>query len=89
MKDALLGRTVAQRYRLISRLGAGGFAQVFLARHVLIDRLSAIKILHPHLGSEPSYRERFLREARAVNRINHPNIVEISDSARTPGWSTW
>ncbi len=74
---------------------------VYLARHVLIERLSAIKVLDesllgeevPPSGSrgrdghlppgESPYREHFLREARAVNRINHPNIVEISDYGET------
>jgi serine/threonine-protein kinase len=77
--DPLLGRTLAARYRLVRQLGSGGMAVVYLARHVLIERLSAIKILRPDLAMNPSHRERFLREARAVNRINHPNIVEITD----------
>ncbi|CAN5821557.1 hypothetical protein BH09MYX1_BH09MYX1_39570 [soil metagenome] len=77
--DPLLGRTLSSRYRLIKKLGAGGMATVYLARHVMIDRLNAIKILRKDLGLDPLYRERFLREARAVNRINHPNIVEITD----------
>lgn len=81
----LLGRTIAERYRLIATLGSGGMATVYLARHVLIDRLSAIKILHPELGQDPIGRERFLREARAVNRINHPNIVEITDYGESDG----
>jgi len=84
-KDPLLGRTIAQRYRLISRLGAGSVAAVYLARHVLIDRLGAIKIVHPEVASDPVWRERFLREARAVNRINHPNIVEITDLGEADG----
>ena len=84
-KDPLLGRTIAQRYRLISRLGAGSVASVYLARHVLIERLSAIKIAHPELVRDAVWRERFLHEARAVNRINHPNIVEISDYGEADG----
>ena len=84
-KDPLLGRTIAQRYRLISRLGAGSVARVYLARHVLIDRLGAIKIAHAELGRDPVFRERFLREARAVNRVNHPNIVEITDFGEADG----
>ncbi len=83
--DQYLGRTIASRYRLIKRLGSGGMSLVYLARHVIIDRLSAIKILRPDFGSSPAYRERFLREARAVNRINHPNIVEISDVGESDG----
>ena len=85
MNDALLGRTIAQRYRLISRLGQGAVATVYLARHVLIDRLGAIKIVRPELVADPVYRERFLREARAVNRVNHPNIVEITDYGEADG----
>ena len=79
VNDALLGRTIAARYRIIRRLGAGGMANVYLARHLIIERLSAIKVLRQDLSLSPSSRERFLREARAVNRINHPNIVEITD----------
>ena len=83
--DALVGRTVAGRYRIIRRLGAGGMANVYLARHVIIERLSAIKVLRPDLALDPANRERFLREARAVNRINHPNIVEITDYGEFEG----
>lgn len=83
--DRYLGRTIASRYRLIKRLGSGGMSSVYLARHIIIDRLSALKILRKELGLNPSHRERFLREARAVNRINHRNIVEISDVGESDG----
>ena len=86
MKDPLLGRTIAHRYRLISQLGSGRFASVYLARHVLIERLSAIKIVHAELAGDPVARDRFVREARAVNRINHPSIVEISDYGEADGF---
>ncbi len=58
---------------------------VYLARHELISRLSALKIMRPELSRVPEHRERFLREARAVNRINHENIVEISDVGESDG----
>jgi eukaryotic-like serine/threonine-protein kinase len=83
--DPYLGRTLAARYRLVRRLGTGGMAVVYLARHVMIERLSAIKLLRQDLGMSPGHRERFLREARAVNRINHPNIVEITDFGEDAG----
>jgi serine/threonine-protein kinase len=83
--DPLVGRTLAARYRLVRRLGSGGMSLVYLARHVMIDRLSAIKLLRHDLGMSPMHRERFLREARAVNRINHPNIVEITDLGESDG----
>lgn len=78
-----LGRLIASRYRLIARLGEGKMAEVYLARHVLIDRLSAIKVLRREWGGDRTLRRAFLREAKAVNRINHPNIVEISDYGET------
>ena len=84
-KDRFLGRTIAARYRLIRRLGSGGMSVVYLARHELISRLSAIKILRPELSLITEHRERFLREARAVNRINHENIVEITDVGESDG----
>jgi serine/threonine-protein kinase len=83
--DPLVGRTLASRYRLVKRLGSGGMALVYLARHVMIERLSAIKVLRQDLGMNPAHRERFLREARAVNRINHPGIVEITDFGENEG----
>src|SRR5690349_15401904 len=54
-------------------------SSVYLARHVMIDRLMAIKTLRRDLAQDPVQRDRFIREARAVNRINHANIVEITD----------
>jgi serine/threonine-protein kinase len=83
--DPLVGRTLAARYRLVRPLGSGGMALVYLAKHVMIDRLSAIKVLRRDLAMSASHRERFLREARAVNRINHPNIVEITDLGESDG----
>jgi serine/threonine-protein kinase len=83
--DPFVGRTLAARYRMLRKLGAGGMAVVYLARHVMIERLSAIKVLRQDLGMNPAHRERFYREARAVNRINHPNIVEITDFGEDAG----
>ncbi|HVH46064.1 MAG TPA: serine/threonine-protein kinase [Labilithrix sp.] len=83
--DRFLGKTIAARYRLTKKLGSGGMSIVYLARHELISRLSAIKILRPELSRMPEHRERFLREARAVNRINHENIVEITDVGESDG----
>lgn len=83
--DRFLGKTIAARYRLTKKLGSGGMSVVYLARHELISRLSAIKILRPELARLAEHRERFLREARAVNRINHENIVEITDVGESDG----
>ncbi len=83
--DPFIGRTIAGRYRILRKLGQGGMSVVYLAEHVVIERLSAIKILRRDLTRDPQHRERFLREARAVNRIHHPSIVEISDLGEVDG----
>ncbi len=75
----MLGRTIGGRYRIISRLGVGGMSEVYLARHVLIGRLVAVKCLLPSLIRDPAHRDRFMREARAINRVHHENIVEVTD----------
>jgi len=81
--DPLIGRTIANRYRIMQKVGVGGMSSVYLARHALIDRFNAIKFLRRDLAADPKHRDRFLREAKAVNRINHPNIVEITDYGET------
>src|SRR5512139_3652881 len=68
---------VAGRYSLERELGRGGMGVVYLAREVRLDRPVAIKLLPPHLGAEPSLRERFLREARTAAKLSHPHIVPI------------
>lgn len=81
--DPLVGATLAGRFRLVARLGRGGMSSVYLARHTVIDRLAAVKVLRHDLSSDPIHRDRFLREARAVNRIQHENIVDITDYGET------
>ncbi len=84
--DPLLGRTIAARYRVIRRLRARGNGErVPRSPRHHPERLSAIKVLRQDLALNPASRERFLREARAVNRINHPNIVEITDYGEFEG----
>jgi serine/threonine protein kinase len=65
------------QYRLIRELGAGGMGIVFEAEDTLLNRRVALKVLRPNLPSEQSARERFLREARAMGSIDHPNVVSI------------
>lgn len=79
----------SDRYEIRERIGSGGSARVFKAWDHVLDRFVAIKILHEHLADDPSFRERFEREAKFVASFNHPNIVQIydfsvSDTAGTP-----
>jgi eukaryotic-like serine/threonine-protein kinase len=81
--DPYLGKVVAGRYRLETRLGEGGMGIVYRARHVLIDRVVALKIIRPDLRSETHLRQWMLREARAANRVDHAHIVQIYDIGET------
>ena len=68
------------RYVLQYLLGQGGMAAVHLAHDTVLDRQVAVKTLHTELGRESSFRERFRREAQAVARLQHTNIVSVFDS---------
>ncbi|HEY8142482.1 MAG TPA: serine/threonine-protein kinase [Kofleriaceae bacterium] len=76
--ESLVGREFGN-YRLLQLLGEGGMGWIYLAHHLRIGRRVAIKMLRPELASDPVVLRRFFAEARAVNRINHENIVEIHD----------
>lgn len=70
------------RYELHRRLARGGMAEVFLARDQLLDRPVAVKVLFPEFATDPSFVERFRREAQAAANLNHPNIVGVYDWGR-------
>jgi eukaryotic-like serine/threonine-protein kinase len=70
---------LAGRYRLERRIGQGGMAEVWVATDIQLDRRVALKWLRPVLASDPVVAERFRREAIAVARLNHPNIVAVHD----------
>jgi serine/threonine protein kinase len=81
--DPYIGRVVAGRYRLEQRLGEGGMGVVYRARHVLIDRTVALKLIRPDLRGESHLRAWMLREARAANRVDHAHIIDIHDIGET------
>jgi hypothetical protein len=66
-------------------IGQGGMGVVYRARQKKLDRKVALKILAPELGNDPAFAERFLREARAMARLDHPNIVAVYDFGETDG----
>ncbi|HEX2659253.1 MAG TPA: protein kinase [Polyangia bacterium] len=74
----LVGRTLGS-YTVIKELGHGGMGIVYLAEHALIGRKAAIKVLNPDIATDQEVVSRFFTEARAVNDIRHPNIVEVTD----------
>jgi serine/threonine-protein kinase len=81
--DPMLGRVIAGRYRLDARVGEGAIGIVYCARHILIDRIVALKLLRPELRGEPQLRAWMLREARAANRVVHSHIIDIQDIGET------
>ncbi len=83
LPDPLLGRTIAGRYAITERIGAGGMGTVYRARHEIVGRDVALKFLAPDLAGDKTNRERFLREAKAANRIDHEHIIDITDYGET------
>jgi eukaryotic-like serine/threonine-protein kinase len=81
--DPMLGRVIAGRYRLEARIGEGGMGVVYRSRHVLIDRIVAVKLIRPDLRGETHLRAWMLREARAANRVDHAHIIDIHDIGET------
>src|SRR3954447_14159715 len=73
------GDLVADRYELEELCGTGGMSSVFRAYDRQLERRGAVKILHEHYAADPEYLERFRREARAVAKLSHPNIVTVID----------
>ena len=71
--------TVVGAWRIGTLIAAGGCGAVYAARHVALDRPAAVKVLHGALARAPDIVDRFIREARAVHRIGHPNLVDVFD----------
>src|SRR5687768_9507548 len=78
--DRVVGRTLAERYRIEAPIARGGMARVYRARDVRLERDVAIKILSPPFSDDPAFAERFLAEARAAASLSHPSLVHVYDS---------
>ncbi|MBL9102031.1 MAG: serine/threonine protein kinase [Myxococcales bacterium] len=85
----LEGKILADRYRIVRRIGDGGMATVYLAEHTSIEKQCAIKVLNIAYAHQQEAVDRFLREARAASRIQHENIVDITDFGRAPNGSVF
>jgi serine/threonine-protein kinase len=81
--DPFIGKILADRYRILRTLGEGGMGRVYLAEHVRMGRLSAVKVMSPALAPTPDAISRFNREAANASRINHPNVAAIYDFGET------
>ena len=80
-----VANSFSDRYEIERGIARGGMAQVYLARDQLLDRLVAVKVLFPEFARDPSFVERFRREAQAAANLSHPNIVAIYDWGQERG----
>ena len=71
----MVGRLLDGRYRIGARIARGGMASVYEATDIRLDRVVAVKVMHPGLGDDDEFAARFVREARAAARLSHPNVV--------------
>src|SRR5579863_8776755 len=81
---ALLGRTIAGKFRVESYLGGGAMGAVYKARQIALDKDVAIKLLHDQHAGDPMFIARFQREARAASRLDHPNSMRVLDFGCEP-----
>ncbi|MFP5383533.1 MAG: protein kinase domain-containing protein [Gammaproteobacteria bacterium] len=72
-------------YKILRELGRGGMATVYLAEQEKFERQVALKVMSPSLGADPGFKERFIREAKLVARLSHPNIVAVYDVGESDG----
>ncbi|MGW0965316.1 Stk1 family PASTA domain-containing Ser/Thr kinase [Streptomyces sp. NPDC002516] len=79
LQDPLVGHVLDGRYRVEARIAVGGMATVYRALDTRLDRVLALKVMHPTLAADASFVERFIREAKSVARLAHPNVVQVFD----------
>lgn len=79
LQDPLVGQVLDGRYRIDARIAVGGMATVYRAVDTRLDRVLALKVMHPSLAVDASFVERFIREAKSVARLAHPNVVQVFD----------
>ncbi|MFD9808702.1 Stk1 family PASTA domain-containing Ser/Thr kinase [[Kitasatospora] papulosa] len=79
LQDPLVGQLLDGRYRVDARIAVGGMATVYRAVDTRLDRVLALKVMHPALATDAAFVERFIREAKSVARLAHPNVVGVFD----------
>jgi len=82
---SLENQLLADRYRIERLLARGGMADVYLATDERLDRQVAVKVIYPHLASDPRFTQKFIREAKTAAKLNHPNLVNVFDQGTADG----
>ena len=85
--ENLLGKTIAGKYEILAELGCGGMSIVYKARHLLMDRIVAIKVLNSQLVNDRLNLKRFQQEAQAASHLAHPNIIVVHEYGIVEGTS--
>ena len=88
-EDALIGTLLADRYKVLDRIGEGGMGAVYVGQHVTLGNRVALKVLKQEMAHDKTIVERFLREAKATISIEHENVVKILDFGHTPTGSAF
>ncbi|MBN9394227.1 MAG: tetratricopeptide repeat protein [Candidatus Melainabacteria bacterium] len=84
LNDNFIGTTLADKYQILEKLGAGGMGLVYKAKHLFMKRNVAIKLMLPQYASSATALKRFRQEAQAASHLNHPNILTVYDFGVTP-----
>src|SRR5215510_12322326 len=82
-QDPLLGKVLADRFEMLDRIGEGGMGVVYRARQIAVDRIVAIKVLNAQVAQDPQWVGRFINEAKACSKLQHPNTVRLFDFRQT------
>ena len=82
--DPCIGRTIGGKFVIESLIGTGAMGSVYLARHSSLDARVAVKVMHEEMAKDQTFAERFLREARAASRLDHPNVIRVRDYGTEP-----
>ncbi|MDQ0777833.1 beta-lactam-binding protein with PASTA domain/serine/threonine protein kinase [Streptomyces aurantiacus] len=86
LQDPLVGHVLDGRYRVDARIAVGGMATVYRAVDTRLDRVLALKVMHPALAADGTFVDRFIREAKSVARLAHPNVVQVFDQGTDAGY---
>ena len=78
-RDPFADKVIGERYRVLGRIGEGGMGTVFRVEHVLMKKTLALKLLRPEFSNVTDAARRFEREAQSASRLNHPNIISVTD----------